>query len=76
MDPANQKVPGLRPWRPGPTLSPGLTRLTSENRLHVPEMKAKTCEEKSAITGVFMNKLANYVPLFKTNFAIFFAFKY
>ena len=23
IDPANQRVPGLRPWRPGPTLSPG-----------------------------------------------------
>ena len=22
IDPANQRVPGLRPWRPGPTLSP------------------------------------------------------
>jgi len=21
IDPANQRVPGLRPWRPGPTLS-------------------------------------------------------
>ena len=23
IDPANQRVPGLRPWRPGSTLSPG-----------------------------------------------------
>ena len=23
IDPANQKVPGLQPWQPGPTLSPG-----------------------------------------------------
>ena len=22
VDPANQRVPGLRPWQPGPTLSP------------------------------------------------------
>jgi len=22
IDPANQRVPGLRPWRQGPTLSP------------------------------------------------------
>ena len=22
IDPANKRVPGLRPWRPGPTLSP------------------------------------------------------
>ena len=29
IDPANQRVPGLRPWRPGPTLIPACTTLVT-----------------------------------------------
>ena len=32
IDPANQRVPGLRPWRPGPTLSPAVYRAASQSR--------------------------------------------
>jgi len=40
VDPVNQRVPGLRPWRPGPTLSPAYMRdksipLAAEVPVHV-----------------------------------------